>query len=160
MGIAREMQQIKNRKGSNEFNGNNNYAGNNHNNYNNNYTGNNNYNNNYTGNNNDHLANKNNQNNSNNQNNQNNQNKTNNQNNPNNIPSNDEYYSKYYNYQVKSDEDFQKLSNKHENLINEILQEEEDFIGQHKGHIDEMVDMVKQVIYFISIKLFYRKWDL
>ena len=55
------------------------------------------------------------------------------------------YISKYKNYEIKSDEDFQKLSNEHERLINEILQEEEEFIGQHKGHIDDMVELVKQV---------------
>jgi len=26
-----------------------------------------------------------------------------------------------------------------------ILQEEEEFIGYHKGHIDDMVELVKQV---------------
>jgi kinesin family protein 2/24 len=55
------------------------------------------------------------------------------------------YVSKYHEYEIRSDEDFQKLSNQHEKLINLILQEEEDFIGVHKGHIDEMVDLVKQV---------------
>jgi kinesin family member 2/24 len=53
--------------------------------------------------------------------------------------------SKYRNCLIKSDEDFQQLSNEHEKLINNILQEEEDFIGVHKGHIDEMVDLIKQV---------------
>jgi kinesin family protein 2/24 len=65
-----------------------------------------------------------------------------------------EYQSKYLNYQIRSDEDFQKLSNEHEKLINQILQEEEEFIGHHKSHIDDMVDLVKQVIF----KIIYRKW--
>ncbi len=56
--------------------------------------------------------------------------------------------SKYKNCVIKSDEDFQQLSNEHEKLINNILQEEEDFIGVHKGHIDEMVDLIKQVNFF------------
>jgi kinesin family member 2/24 len=55
------------------------------------------------------------------------------------------YVSKYHQYEIRSDEDFQKLSNDHEKLINLILQEEEEFIGQHKGHIDDMVELVKQV---------------
>jgi kinesin family protein 2/24 len=55
------------------------------------------------------------------------------------------YVSKYHNYEIRSDEDFQKLSNDHEKLINLILQEEEEFIGHHKGHIDDMVELVKQV---------------
>jgi kinesin family protein 2/24 len=55
------------------------------------------------------------------------------------------YVSKYKTVDIKSDEDFQKLSNEHEKIINNILHEEEEFINQHKGHIDEMVDMIKQV---------------
>jgi kinesin family protein 2/24 len=55
------------------------------------------------------------------------------------------YVSKYKNIDITSDEDFQKLSNEHEKIINNILIEEEEFIGRHKGHIDEMVDMIKQV---------------
>jgi kinesin family protein 2/24 len=58
------------------------------------------------------------------------------------------YVSKYKQMDIKSDEDFQKLSNDHEKIINNILVEEEEFIGQHKGHIDEMVDMIKQVKIF------------
>lgn len=61
--------------------------------------------------------------------------------------------SRYKSCLIKSDEDFQKLSNEHERLINNILQEEEDFIGVHKGHIDDMVDMIKQVINFIKYKI-------
>lgn len=60
-------------------------------------------------------------------------------------PSIKDYVSKYKNMQIKSDEDFQKLSNEHENLINNILCEEEAFIASHKSHIDEMVDVIKQV---------------
>jgi len=57
------------------------------------------------------------------------------------------YYSRYNDYEIKSDEDFQKLSNDHEKLINEILKEEENFIGLHKEHIDDIVDIVKQVTF-------------
>lgn len=60
------------------------------------------------------------------------------------------YVSKYHSYDIRSDEDFQKLSNEHEKFINLILQEEEEFIGQHKGHIDEMVEMIKNVRIFYS----------
>lgn len=65
------------------------------------------------------------------------------------------YVSKYNNYEIRSDEDFQKLSNDHERLINLILQEEEEFIGYHKGHIDDMVELVKQVRKFY--KIIFRK---
>jgi len=62
----------------------------------------------------------------------------------------DNFTSKFANSNIKSDEDFQKLSNEHEKLINNILQEEEDFIQVHKYHIDDVVDLVKQVfLYYI-----------
>jgi kinesin family protein 2/24 len=57
----------------------------------------------------------------------------------------DNYVSKYTHYAIKSDEDYQKLSNVHETLINQILKEEEEFIGKHKSHIDDVVDVIKQV---------------
>lgn len=56
------------------------------------------------------------------------------------------YVSRYRNLQIKTDEDFQKLTHEHEQLINDILQEEEDFIALHKEHIDDTVDFVKSVI--------------
>lgn len=59
------------------------------------------------------------------------------------------YISKYSHSVIKSDDDFQKLSNEHEILINSILQEEEEFIQSHKNHIDDVVDLVKQVIFFL-----------
>lgn len=66
-----------------------------------------------------------------------------------------EYKSKFLTVDIKTDEDYQKLTHEHENLINEILQHEEDFIVLHKEHIDETVDIVKQVrntnyIYYIT----------
>lgn len=59
------------------------------------------------------------------------------------------YTSKYKQCTIKSDEDFQKMSNEHEKMINSILQEEEEFIIQHKSHIDDMVDSIKQVVFLI-----------
>jgi hypothetical protein len=59
----------------------------------------------------------------------------------------DNYVSKYSYSAIRSEDDFQKLSNDHEKLINNILQEEEEFIQLHKNHIDEVVDLVKQVIF-------------
>lgn len=56
---------------------------------------------------------------------------------------NTNYQSKYLHADIRNDEDFQKLSNIHEKLISDILQEEEDFISCHKEHIDETVDIVK-----------------
>lgn len=58
----------------------------------------------------------------------------------------DNFVSKYTYSEIRSDEDFQKLSNEHEKLINDILQEEEEFIQLHKNHIDDVVDLVKQVL--------------
>lgn len=55
------------------------------------------------------------------------------------------YSSKYLNFEIKSDEDFQKVSSEHERLINQILQEEEHFISLHKTHIDDCVDIIKNV---------------
>lgn len=56
--------------------------------------------------------------------------------------------SKYEKLQITSDVEYQKLNNEHETLINDILQEEEEFILLHKEHIDDTVDIVKNVSYF------------
>ena len=53
------------------------------------------------------------------------------------------YISKYKNYQIKNDEEYQKVSNIHEDLINVILKEEDNFITEHKNHIDSMVKTIK-----------------
>jgi len=66
----------------------------------------------------------------------------------------DNYVSKYSYSAIRSEDDFQKLSNDHEKLINNILQEEEEFIQLHKNHIDDVVDLVKQVIILIFLKFF------
>ena len=61
----------------------------------------------------------------------------------------DEYISIYKDVKITSDEEYQQLSNLHEDLINNILTEEESFISKHKSHIDDMVDSLKKVkIYF------------
>ena len=53
------------------------------------------------------------------------------------------YKSKYTNYVIKSDEEYQNISNIHEELINQILKEEDNFINEHKNHIDNMVQSLK-----------------
>jgi kinesin family protein 2/24 len=53
------------------------------------------------------------------------------------------YISKYKNYQIKNDEEYQKVSDVHEDLINVILKEEDNFITEHKNHIDSMVKTIK-----------------
>ena len=63
----------------------------------------------------------------------------------------DEYISIYKDVKITSDEEYQQLSNLHEDLINNILTEEESFISKHKSHIDDMVDSLKKV----KIKFFY-----
>lgn len=55
-----------------------------------------------------------------------------------------EYESQYGNIKITSDEDYQKYSNEHEHLIDQILKEEDSFITSHKTHIDDMVDSIKQ----------------
>jgi len=64
----------------------------------------------------------------------------------------EKYVSKYTYSVIRSEDEFHKLSNEHEKLINNILQEEEEFIQLHKNHIDDVVDLVKQVN-FLSIIL-------
>ena len=53
------------------------------------------------------------------------------------------YKSKYINYSIKNDEEYQEISNIHEDLINKILKEEDNFINEHKMHIDNMVQSIK-----------------
>jgi len=54
------------------------------------------------------------------------------------------------NWTAKNEEDLQVMSQKHEQLIGTILSEEEDVISSHRQHIDDMVELVKQVIYMKS----------
>ncbi len=61
----------------------------------------------------------------------------------------DEYVSKYKDIKINSDEEYQKVSNLHEDLINNILAEEESFIAKHKTHIDDMVDSLKKEMEYI-----------
>lgn len=56
------------------------------------------------------------------------------------------YVSKYKNVNILSDEDYQKLSHEHEQLINMILEEEKEFRVIHKNHIDEMATLIKEEI--------------
>lgn len=49
------------------------------------------------------------------------------------------------NWKATSEEDLHKMSQKHEQLIGLILSEEEEVIGLHRQHIDDMVELIKQV---------------
>lgn len=49
------------------------------------------------------------------------------------------------NWTAKNEEDLQLMSQKHEQLIGTILSEEEDVISSHRQHIDDMVELIKQV---------------
>ena len=40
-------------------------------------------------------------------------------------------------------EDIDKICGDHENLIKVILEEEEELIGEHRQHIDDVVDVIK-----------------
>ena len=62
----------------------------------------------------------------------------------------DNYVSKYKKVDIKSDEDFQKLSSIHEQLISDILKEEDEFINIHKNHVDDMVESIKQQMTYIT----------
>ena len=44
----------------------------------------------------------------------------------------------------------QKICGDHEKLVNLILEEEEQMISAHKQHVDEIVEMVKQVQIILS----------
>ncbi len=46
---------------------------------------------------------------------------------------------------IKSEEDLLALNQRHQQLINTILGEEEEIISVHRQHIDDIVDCVKQV---------------
>jgi kinesin family protein 2/24 len=61
----------------------------------------------------------------------------------------DDYVSKYSNYEIKNDEELQKISMIHEELINNILKEEDVFIREHKKHIDDMVESIKDEMDYI-----------
>ena len=61
----------------------------------------------------------------------------------------DEYESKYKGIEIKNDEEYNKLSQIHEELIDEILKGEDEFINEHKSHIDNMVEYIKKEMNFI-----------
>ena len=61
----------------------------------------------------------------------------------------DDYTSKYNNYEIKNDDEYQKISMIHEELINNILKEEDNFISEHKKHIDNMVESIKDEMNYI-----------
>jgi hypothetical protein len=46
----------------------------------------------------------------------------------------------------------QKLSDRHQKLINKILIEEESYIENHRKHVDEMVEILKEVNYKQNFK--------
>ena len=58
--------------------------------------------------------------------------------------------NKYNDIIINNEEDLQRLSMVHENLINSILTEEEGFINYHRTHIDDMVELVKQEMMLIN----------
>ena len=61
----------------------------------------------------------------------------------------DNYISKYKNYEIKNDEEYQEISNIHGDLINNILKEEDNFITEHKNHIDNMVESIKDEMNYL-----------
>ena len=55
------------------------------------------------------------------------------------------------NLKITNEEDLHIMSQKHEQLIGVILSEEEGIIGLHRQHIDDMVELIKQVATCIFI---------
>lgn len=53
------------------------------------------------------------------------------------------------NWNAKNEDDLQLIKEKHENLIGLILAEQEQVISAHRGHIDEMVELVKQEMFHL-----------
>lgn len=47
--------------------------------------------------------------------------------------------------------DVEKVCQDHEKLVELILEEEEELINGHRQHIDDVVDLVKQVILYFMI---------
>lgn len=54
------------------------------------------------------------------------------------------------NIKIRNEEDLLALNQRHQQLINVILGEEEEIISIHRQHIDDIVDCVKQVTTFLS----------
>lgn len=48
------------------------------------------------------------------------------------------------NWKANNEQDLQVISQKHEELISQILAEEEDVIAGHRSHIDDCVELVKK----------------
>jgi hypothetical protein len=48
-----------------------------------------------------------------------------------------------------NEDEMQKLTERHEKLINKILIEEESYIENHRKHVDEMVEIMKEVTFKI-----------
>ena len=63
---------------------------------------------------------------------------------------NTEMKSQYKDIHIRNEDDLQKLSQEHEKLINTILAEEEEFINDHRTHIDDIVEFVKQEMILIN----------
>ena len=51
--------------------------------------------------------------------------------------------------EITNDDEYQKISMMHEELINNILKEEDNFISEHKKHIDNMVESIKDEMNYI-----------
>ena len=65
------------------------------------------------------------------------------------IINSDEYESKYKGIEIKNENDYDKFSQIHGELIDSILKQEDEFINDHKSHIDNMVELIKKEMTFI-----------
>lgn len=59
-------------------------------------------------------------------------------------------YGPALDFKVRNEADLVMLNQRHQNLINHILSEEEAVISMHRQHIDDMVDCVKQEMNIIN----------
>jgi hypothetical protein len=50
------------------------------------------------------------------------------------------------NWEISSEKDLQQMSATHEGLISQILAEEEEVISSHRQHIDDVVELTKEVL--------------
>ncbi len=51
--------------------------------------------------------------------------------------------------QDSEEEDLEVLKEKHENLVNQILKEEDELLNCHRKEIDDTVDLVKKEMFLI-----------
>ena len=62
----------------------------------------------------------------------------------------DKYISKFARVKIRTEEEYQRFSEAHERLINDILKEEEEFIGSHRMYAHDLAYSVKDQMEFLN----------